>query len=181
MAMYPGVPELEPTWLEMVDPIEPQLQDAMNRVTLTPSELLSGAAGYPLSTRSTYPVVEPAQAKEPSWIDRTLGVMEWAYNAPSEYLGEELGGDLRDGMLQKWGIIPQPDGNVNPRDEPARGQTPIATVPKQTVYWPWQTPPAQGDYPMSTPAGQRTVAAIGGSSIVLIGLGLAALFLLGKK
>jgi len=171
---------VEPTWLETIDPIEPQLQDVMNRVTLTPAELISSSGGYPLSTRSTYPVVEPAQVKETSWLDRTFGALEWAYNAPSEYLGEELGGNLRDSMLQKWGIIPQPDGNVNPRDEPARGETPVATVPQQTVYWPWQTPPLQGDYPMSTPTGQRTVAGIGGASIILIGV-VAALVLLGKK
>ena len=119
---------VEPTWLEMIDPIEPQLQDAMNRVTLTPSELLSGAAGYPLSTRSVYPVIEATPAKEESLLARSVETLSWAWNAPEEYLGEELGTDLRKSMLQKWGILPSPDGNVNPRDEPARGQTPIGGV-----------------------------------------------------
>lgn len=180
MVMYPGVPELEPSLLETIDPIEPQLQDVMDKVTLTPSELISGSGGYPMSTRSVYPVIEPAPAKEESWLDRTFGVLEWAYNAPEEYLGEELGTDLRNNMLQKWGIIEKSDGNVNPRDEPARGQTPIGTVPQQTVYWPWQTPPIQGEAPMSTPAGQRTVAGIGGTGVIVIAI-IIAFILLGKK
>jgi len=168
-----GMIGVEPTWLETIDPIEPQLQDAMNRVTLTPSEMISSSSGYPMSTRSVYPVVGATPAKDESWLDRTFGVLEWAYNAPEEYLGEDVGGDLRTNMLQKWGIIPQPDGNVNPRDEPARGQTPIGTVPQQTVYWPWQTPPIAGESP-------KTAAAVGGSSIILIGI-VAALIFLSKK